>query len=350
MKRIAFLLSIITLSSIIISCSTDNNKEQDIISDNNYKFSFSVGVVDFDGKYILSNIKSDDNFCTDDISIKPLKENDNVSFETIVDQTTYSASIIATETNNAKLLVNVESQEPDGIITHKFVIQWDKNNSKITDTITYEIEKKQNNISCKNLFVNNTQKRLTDNNFPQFIYITKITPAVYNLLDKNNNEAFLEKEIDGIKISFWLSDMDDKTTNVFDEKDISERGFNFNLSFTNNSDRNIFITNDVFGSYLSNVFNDDNNYIGRTCLMFQAILAIYKIQPGETYHESLLWCGYDVNTPDINPLPAGKYYTYYCKKFTYESGENYDIDDYTKTNTTTKTIEIPYMFINFEVK
>ena len=176
MKRIAFLLSIITLSSIIISCSTDNNKEQDIISDNNYKFSFSVGVVDFDGKYILSNIKSDDNFCTDDISIKPLKENDNVSFETIVDQTTYSASIIATETNNAKLLVNVESQEPDGIITHKFVIQWDKNNSKVTDTITYEIEKTQNNISCKNLFVNNTQKHLTSDHFPQFIYITRITP------------------------------------------------------------------------------------------------------------------------------------------------------------------------------
>ena len=350
MKRITSFLSVFALLFIIISCSTDNNKESEIIVDNNYKFSFSIAVTDFDGKYILSNTKSDDNFCTDDISIKPLKENDNVSFETIVDQTTYSAGIIATETNNAKLLVNVESQEPDGIITHKFVIQWDKNNSKVTDTVTYEIEKTQNNISCKNLFVNNTQKYLTSDHFPQFIYITKITPSVYNLLDKNNNEALLEKEIDGIKISFWLSDMDDKITNIFDEKDISERGFNFNISLTNNSDQNIFITNDVIGSYLSNVFNADNNYIGRTCHRFEQILAIYKIPPGETHYESLLWCGYDVNTPDISPLPAGKYYTYYGKKLTYESGENYDIFDDAKNNTTTKTIEIPYMFINFEVK
>ena len=106
----------------------------------------------------------------------------------------------------------------------------------------------------------------------------------------------------------------------------------------------------VIGPYLSNVFNADNNYIGRSCLKFQDILIIKKIQPGETYHESLLWCGYDVNTPDINPLPAGKYYSYYGKKLIYESGDIYDIFDYTKTNTTTKTIEIPYMFINFEVK
>ena len=180
-------------------------------------------------------------------------------------------------------------------------------------------------------------------------YLKIIVPSVFNSIDKTNNETLVEKEIDGLKFSFWLSDMDDKITNIFDEKDISERGFKFNMSLTNNTDQNIFIDKE-FGPYISDVFDFYNNYKGRSCCMFLDLLAIAKIQPGETRYESIFWCGYDVNSPDIELLPSGKYYTYFSKSYTYEHGDNYDNFDHTKTNTTRKTIDIPLMYINFEVK
>ena len=169
-------------------------------------------------------------------------------------------------------------------------------------------------------------------------------------LDFTENDTLIEKEVDGLKFSFWLSDMDDKRTNIFNKKDIRERGFNFNLSLTNNSDKNIYITNGDIEPFLSEVFDADSNYIGRSCALFNDIYILYKIQPGETHYESLFWCRYDVNTRDAISLPAGKYYTYYSRSLTYRSGDNYDLFDDTKNTTTRKTIEIPSMFINFEVK
>jgi len=158
--------------------------------------------------------------------------------------------------------------------------------------------------------------------------------------DDNSEEAIIEKGSDGLEFSFWLSDMDDKRTNIFDEKDIKERGFYFNMSLTNNSDKNIYITNGDIMPFLSEVFDTDSNYIGRSCAQFTDIYILYKIQPGETHYESLFWCRYNVNTHDAILLPAGNYYTYFSRSLTYKSGDNYDL----------KTIEIPPMYINFEVK
>ena len=347
MKHIFFLLVAFILLFMTASCSSDDNSEETVTTENKYNFSFSVMAVDINGNNLLSGIKSDDCYYIDDVSIKPLQENDNVTLETIDDRNLYSADFDAVDT---KLLVSVDSYGFDGTITHQFVIQLNKNNNIITDTISFEIEKNQNNILCKNIFVNNTLKLLADNSFPQTIHIVKIAPSVYDQLEKNNNETLIEKEVDGLKFSFWLSDMDDKTTNIFDKKDIGERGFKFNMLLTNNSDQNIYIDNSNIGPYLSNVFDIDNNYKGRSCVRFPQILALYKIQPGETHYESLSWCSYDLNIPDNTQLPAGKYYTYFGKNITYESGDNYDILDHTKTNTTRKTVKIPHMLINFEVK
>ena len=81
------------------------------------------------------------------------------------------------------------------------------------------------------------------------------TTVKFIVLDKNNSETLIEKEVDGLKFSFWLSDIDDKTTNIFDEKDVRERGFKFNISLKNNSNQNIFIGNSEISPYLSNIFN-----------------------------------------------------------------------------------------------
>ena len=167
---------------------------------------------------------------------------------------------------------------------------------------------------------------------------------------ENHDLALVEKEIDGLKFSFWLSDMDGDTTNIFDEKDISERGFNFNMLLTNNSDQNIFIDNGDIGPYLSYVFDVDSICIGSTCDTYVAIQIIDKIKPGETYFNSRRWCGSDVNSPNIKLLLAGKYYTYFGESIVYQSGDNFDILDETKSNTTRKTVEVPKMVINFEVK
>ena len=349
MKRIALFLSALVLLYTITSCNDDNTKEI-VVTESNYNFSFIIRLSDIHCNNLLSQIKSDDSFNVDDISIRPLQENDNVTVKTIVDQTVCSAGLVADETvNSAKLLVDIDSYGSDGIITHEFVIQYDKNNSKTTDTITCEIDKNKTNILCKSILVNNIRKSLADGSFPQSILIMKTAPSVYNSIDKDNYETLIEKEVDGLKFSFWLSDMDDKTTNIFDEKDIRERGFKFNMSLTNNTDRNVFTKNE-FGPYLSDVFDINNNYKGRSCRMFDFLLRIDKIQPGETRYESIPWCSYDVNNPDIELLPVGKYYTYFSKSYTYEHGDNYDNFDHTKTNTTRKTIDIPLMYINFEVK
>ena len=351
MKRIAFFICAFILLLITASCSSDKNEEP-IITDNNYKFSFSIWVSDFNGNNLLSPYKSDEIYCIEDISVTPLHEKDIVNLETSAHKTVYSNSLVADESfNSTSLVVNVESYGSDGIIPHEFVIQWEKNNNKITDTIIYEIEKNNKNILCKNIFVNNAQKRLADEpSFPQTIYFAKINPSAYNLLDKNNNETRIEKEVDGLKFSFWLSDMDDKTTNIFNEKEVKERGFKFNMSLTNNRDQNIFIDNDAISPSLSNVFNSDDVFIGRSCVNFLAIYTNYKIKPGETHYESLTWCSYDENSLGSILLPAGKYYTFFYKNLKYESGDNYDIIDASKTNTSRKTIEIPHIFINFEVK
>ena len=169
-------------------------------------------------------------------------------------------------------------------------------------------------------------------------------------LDLTEIETLTKIEVDDLKFSFWLSDMDDKRTNIFDEKDIKERGFIFNMSLTNNSDQNIFIGSGQIAPYLSDVFDMHSNYIGHSCAMHADILTIYKIQPGETHYEGSVWCGYDVNTFGAILLPAGKYYTNFNRNLTYRSGDNYDLFDDTKNTTTRKTIEIPSMFINFEVK
>ena len=349
MKRIAFFISAFILLLITASCSSDKNEEP-IVTDNNYKFSFAIWVTDFNGNNLLSINKSDNNYYIEDISITPILKKDNVTFETVVDQTVYS-SLVATEYNSAALFVHVNSYGSDGSISHEFVVQWKKNNRITTDTITYEIEKNYNNISCKSIFVNNTRKFLTDNpSFSQTIHLSKMAPSVYDLLDKNNSEVLIEKEIQGLKFSFWLSDMNDKITNTFDEKDVKERGFKFNMALTNNSGQNIFIDNDDIAPSLSNVFNSDDVFIGRSCVNFLDIYTVHKIKPGETHYESLSWCSYYVNLWGSMLLPAGKYYTFFCKNLTYEFGDNYDMIDASKTNTTRKTIEIPHIFINFEVK
>jgi len=342
MKRIVLLLSAFLLLFMTASCSSDDNNEN-IVADYNYGFSFSISVTDINNNNLLSANKSDDSYYIEDISIKSTREKDNI---TLVSQT-YSTGLVSDETVT-KLLVNVDSYESDGIIEHGFVIQW--YDSKMADTIIFEIEKSNNDISCKSISVNNTLERFTSFPYsPQIIHITKITPSEYRLLDKNNSETLIEKEVDGLKFSFWLSDIDDKTTNIFNEKDVRERGFKFNMSLTNNSDRNIFIDNFEIEPYLSNIFNAyDDKFIGRSCAMFNDILLIHKIQPGETHFESMYWC--NENMYNGKPLQTGKYYTYFGKNITYESGDNYDIGDATKTNTTRKTVKIPPMLINFEVK
>ena len=359
MKQIYFLISAFMFLFMTASCGHDNNNEDTVFIDNNYEFSFVIELSDIYNNNLLSYVNSGDSlYNADNISIKSLQEDDNVTFKTVVNQTSsYSAGLVADETNSARLLVDVDSYGADGIIKHDFVIQWDKNNNKKTDTITCEIYKNNNNITLNSLLVNNIRNPLSDGYFPQTIRILKVAPSLFNVIDKNNNETLIEKEVDGIKFSFWLSDMDDNITNIFDANDVCGRGLKFNMSLTNNTDQNIFIDDkgDV-SRYLRNVFDIDNNYIGRNYIVYQDILAIAKIQPGETHHESVSWMvfetmtSYDISMPYICSLPAGKYFTYFCKSFTYEHGDNYDIFDHSKTNTTRKTIDVPLMYINFEVK
>ena len=196
MKRIVFLLSAFLLLFMTESCSPGNNED---VTDNNYKFSFSILVTDINNKNLLSVNKSDDSYYIEDISIKSTHEKDNITFEKNVLQTAYSTGLVADETVNIPtLLVNVDSYGPDGIIEHGFVIQWD--DSKMSDTIIFEIEKNKNDISCKSISVNNTLERFTSFPYfpysPQIIHITKITPLEYRLLDKNYNETLIEKEVD----------------------------------------------------------------------------------------------------------------------------------------------------------
>ena len=161
--------------------------------------------------------------------------------------------------------------------------------------------------------------------------------------------GIIEKEIDGLKFSFWLSDKDGNETNIFDEEDVKERGFLLNISLTNNGDKNIFIDDTVFSQSFSNVFNAVDNYVGWSCFMVPDIYIVYKIQPGETHYKSIPWGIYDEHINCTMILPAGKYHTSFSKKFTYEYGDNYNLTDIVKT-TKTKTIEIPDMLIDFEVK
>lgn len=292
----SFFLSAYILLLTTASCSSDNSEEP-VVVDNKYKFSFSIWVSDFNGNNLLSIYESDDSYSIEDISINPLHEKDNVTLETSEHWTAYSTSLVADDINSTMLVVNVDSEGSDGIIAHEFVIQWEKNNSKITDTIFYEIEKNNKNISCRSIFVNNKYKHLADEPFfPQTIYLAKLNPSTLNVLDKNKDDTRIEKEIDGLKFSFWLSDMDDKMTSIFDEKEVKERGFKFNIALTNNSDQNIYIDNDDIAPSLSNVFSADDNYIGRSCVVFLDIYTSYEIKPGETHYESSPWCSFDENT------------------------------------------------------
>ena len=359
MKQIYFLISAFMFLFMTASCGHDNNSEDTVFIDNNYEFSFVIELYDINNNNLLSYVQYVDSlFNADDISIKSLQEDDNVTFRTDVDRTlSYGTRLVADDRNSTRLIVDVDSYGADGIIKHDFVIQWNKNNSKMTDTISCDIYKNNNNITINSLRVNNIGVPLANDFYRQTIRILKIAPLLFNQIDKNNNETLLEREVDGLKFSYWLSDMDDKITNIFDAKDVCERGLKFNMSITNNTDQNIFLDDkgDV-SRYLRNVFDIDNNYIGREYIVFQDILAIAKIQPGETHYESVPWILYDTmpDHDEIMPhpcsLPVGNYFTYFCRNFTYEQGDNYDIFDHSKTNTTKKTIEIPLMYINFEVK
>ncbi|MDR2913346.1 MAG: hypothetical protein LBV74_00675 [Tannerella sp.] len=330
MKKLTICLNIAIVLCMFVSCDSENKN----LDEDDYSFSFAIIIKNINQDNLLSQNKSDNKYCKGDITVKPLQSNDHASFD--IEEYPYG--------NQLQLKINLDSYGPNGKTLHRIAIEWNHDSKVTTDTIVCEINKYDKTVLIKNIWVNNTLQQLYDISSYQLIQIIKTDPATPNLYDANNNNTRVEKEIDNLKFTFWLSDRDGYETNLFSEEDVKERGFAFNISLTNNSEQTIYISND-FGRPLGKIFNTENIFIGSTCAQSADILIIYSIKPGETHAASQIWCPYNKNILGADKvLPAGKYYTYFNQTLPYYI--NYTIDGYDARH----IIEIPIMIINIEIK
>ncbi len=313
-------------SLVVVSCDSDSDND-DRANENSYTFGYTVSVRDINGRNLLNENTKKEHFSINEVMVKALSDKDLVT------------SKISTNGSEYIMYIKIESFDTDGISTHSQVLKWEYENGTVTDTILCEIEKTGSTIICKKIWVNNHLKwdHVTSNMTPWFI-LTKISPEYISLRDDKNSDSRVEEVVNGIKFAFWLSDMDGNETNLFDRDDVEKRGFNFNLSVTNNTNEVISFDNDALAPFLGYVFDLERNEGMRTCVIFEDILIIHEVKPGETHYEKRWWCNSIDDFMDSRLLPPGKYYTYFYKeKF--------------KINTASqKEMNIPPMFINLEIK
>lgn len=324
MKKLIVNLFLILVSLVVVSCDSDNDSSA---YENSYTFGYTVWIRDIDGRNLLNENVEKKFFSADKVMVKALSEKDNVTFE------------ISTNDSENVVKVEIEPFDTEGVLMHLQVLKWEYENETITDTVRCEIEKSGNAMICKKIWVNNHLKWehvATDIN-PWFA-LTKISPEHIGLRDEKNTDSRVDTVIEGIKFVYWLSDMDGNETNSFDRHDVEERGFNFNLSVVNNTNEVISFDNDAFAPFLGYVFDLEKNEAMRTCVQFEDIFINYEIRPGEIHHEKIGWCNSIDNLVDSRLLSSGKYYTYFYK-------EKLNINMAPE-----KTINIPPMFINIEIK
>lgn len=308
--KVAIWTNIIIASFVFTSCSSDNGDKDESHSD--YSFSFKVLAYSSNQKTTLSSPYDKDvvyYYYKDDIIVKSLQETDLVELD-----------ITQATDHFADLKIDITSHGPDGIATHNIVIEWKYNNTMTRDSIVCEIEKSENNILVKNIWVNNVLNYTSSMEKEQpIISITKVSPEVLEVYDINNNVSRIEKEVDSLIYVFWLSDVEGKETNIFSEQDVKDKGFMMNFSLTNNSKYTVYKLG-TFWSSLGFVFDGEHRNKLHSCNTFSSNMNIadtydIDLNPGKTFFYSQNWCPYNENEPTVNLLPAGKYYTYYYEGF-----------------------------------
>ena len=331
------ILNTIILLFVLVSCNNDTNPIIDE-SCSEYSLIFNIIVEDVDGNYLLNGRP----YSESDISIKPLQENDTIVRSRVV----YNYVVKYEYSINLELA----SSAPNGIKTHKFVIEWNHSETVTTDTISCEIYKTDTVVSMRKVWVNNILNHspsvYADTPlFPHTVStLIKVNPDFASAYDINNSAAYAEKEEGGIKYRFWLSDIEGREVNVFDEQTVRDEGFLFNISVTNNTGkaqricalgtRGIFDPEHKYrGSILQDLLPYSCNYAAR----------ITVVNHGEIYKRSERWCH------DENPrflLPKGKYYAYSRGKI------NVTPNDFWVPNImpVEYDMDMSVMMVNFEVK
>lgn len=331
MKQIAILLFITTACLAINSCSADSS-EMDNQAENGYTFAFGMHVLDpLDSTNKLSDSPSENTYCKEDITIESLQKDDMIRFDFELNST-YKHRL---------LKIYVSAERENGESTHNMVIKWKKNGWVSTDTVLCEISKVDKTISINNLLFNKQPLILAQNECS----ITKRSFDILQFYDANDKSTRVEREVDGFTFRYWLTDKDGRETTVFDMNDIKENGFVFHISMTNNREETVYLTNS-FGQSISAVYDTNHQFKGRSCQQFPDIYLTYPINPGETQHETLIWCPYNETVGGADKLlSAGTYYTFVHDKQTYFIGYKNGSDSGTRY-----TVEIPPMFLNFEVQ
>jgi len=303
------ILAFLAVASCQTSDNLDGNLDDKNDTDSIYKFGYAI-YVHTDGIGSSSeNIK--------DVKAEALSDNDKILSE------------ITTNEHGSKILnVEIEPFDTDGISKHSHVLKWEYGGITVTDTVLCEFEKNENTIAVKKIWVNNHLRwvSMTSDDAPRF-RLTKITPEHISLRDENSTASRIEKDINGLKFVYWLSDADGNEMNAFDKNDVDERGFNFNLSVTNNTGEKISFKNTAL-RFHGNIFETARNEAVYSCQVYHGILFTYEVMPGETHYEKRWWCTSEY-TPSWS-LSSGKYCAYFYN-------ENFNVN-------------IPAMFINFEIK
>lgn len=314
MKRMIYLFLGLTFVAFVSCRDHDGDDVGNVGDEKTYTFGYSVVVRDINGNSLLSEN-------TKQPIIKALSDKDK------------AASEITTNEYGDIMNIEIESSDINGVSMHSQALIWEYENGITTDTILCEIEKVGDVTTLKKIWVNDHLKwDIEIPAAPWRITLTKISPKHIGLRDEKSTDSRIEKEVDGIKFGYWLSDMDGNETSLFDRNEVEERGFNFNLSVTNNTNKPISFNKHAlyFKGY---VLGMEGYEVMRTCELTEDILFTIEVMPGETYSEKRWWCTSDVMYS--RPLSSGKYYTYFYNE---------------SFNTNERKINIPVMFINFEIK
>ena len=300
-------LLILAFFVAVVSCNTNSgdvisDNSSDIDSENTFTFSYTVFISDISGEE-TPNAK--------DLEVETLSDKDRVT---------------KIEYGSSSINIEIESQETDEASIHSHVLTWKYENETVTDSITFEIERSGNVIEYKSIWVNNSFDWSIGGR-PEIphIRLLKLSPEYIGLRDENSTDSRIEKDMNGLKFAYWLSDMDGNETNIFNKSDVDERGLDFNFSITNNTDYPIMFENaDItLGRYAL----DMGGYRVRgACNIEHGALIEYILNPGETHHMVRWWCTSEYMFGNV--LPAGKYFTYFRNE----------------------RFKIPPIFINFEIK
>ncbi|HCC51144.1 MAG TPA: hypothetical protein DEQ30_03085 [Porphyromonadaceae bacterium] len=335
--EITFFFAAIIAALMFASCDMENDGEPIDESYSDYSVTIRFFVTDHSSHSLL-NSTSEKVYNEGDIVVKSL-QGDNIDYDIRMNYGNY----------DYQLIVDLGSYGSDGMVTNKFVIEWDHDKIATTDTIVCEIDRNEEKAVVKKMWVNGILNYVCNENIVNLVTETTLIKTNLEILDvydgSSSSQSRVEKEDDGLIYKYWLTDAEGRETNVFSQQEVKDKGFIIHISATNATSQTYRYRLNK-SNFSASVFDSEHKYRGTTCnYIWNELTLLY---PGEIYKLSDNWCSYnEANIMSNNLLPAGKYYIYTSGIVPVVPN---DIQEPMSIIPAIYARDMPTMILNFEVK